>query len=387
MRTLTTQSTKRMRVVFLINSLTKLGPVNVLESLVSALDRERFEPTIICLRFASRDGNDRVFRELGVPIISLNQSLWSLELRTKYVAKMVRCELVKLDAQLVHTHGYHPDIVGSYLAHEYKCISTQHNISYEDSVFSKGQIVGTYMHYRLWHSLKPYTCLVGISAYVTKYIEQQKSGVRAETILNGIDLSRFAPLECDARHQARVELGIPPGSRVFVVCGSLTPLKRPLFIISAFTRWLSDMPLEARPHLILIGAGRQEQACREAIKGYERQIHLLGFRSDPERYIGLSDYLITASESEGFGLNVGEALASGLRVLASDLDVFRELASYAPKGQILFFNTEDELLELLRRSSAERAEPSAEPIPSLGQERMAREYARLYAELIEGIEG
>lgn len=62
--------------------------------------------------------------------------------------------------------------------------------------------------------------------------------------------------------------------------------------------------------------------------------------------------LITASKSEGFGLQIVEAMQSGTAVLCSDLPVFREIASDAA----LYFNRNDAdgILEALSRIERDR---------------------------------
>ena len=70
-----------------------------------------------------------------------------------------------------------------------------------------------------------------------------------------------------------------------------------------------------------------------------------------------ADDCLVASRSEGFGLPLVEALSVGLPVIASDIDVFREIAPDVP----LFFRSGDgqDLARVLLQMQAERAERRA----------------------------
>lgn len=380
-----------INLLLVINALPKQGPVNVLESLITGLDPSRVAPVILCLRGRDPGGHDRVFEELGVPIYYFEASLWALELMPKRIARRVEVLAHRLQADIVHAHGYHPDLVVSYLSSSLVRISTQHNISLEDFTYGKGQLLGRYMDARLWSRLPRLDALVGITEHVRRYCQGRchKGSVRLETILNGIDTSCFRPASTQERAQERARLlpMLPPDAPYIIVCGSLSARKDPLLIIRAFVYLISVGAIARDTQLLFLGAGRLLQACQEASRVLESQIHFLGFRANASDFVRVSDLLVTASHSEGFGLNVAEALLSGIPVVGTDLPPYRELMLSEPDLTSGLYPVGD--AEALGRKIVLGLSTSLSPVlvDRLGQhlslERMADQYMTLYESCCE----
>lgn len=374
-----------------INALTRLGPVNVLHSIVCAIDRTRFAPIIVCLRGEDEAGNDEAFRSLGIEIIYLRCSLLYLECLPYRVAERIAAIALERGVRIVHAHGYHPDMAVAALPEGFIKISTQHNISREDFTYGKGATLGRYMDWRLWRALPKMNALVGITDYVAQYCRQRlgaNSTVEVCTVLNGVDTASFSPLSHEEREALRRELlpDLKPDAPLFVVVGSLSARKDPLLIIDAFARLLRSSLLPEGATLLLLGRGELEAQCRRAAEGLEGRVRLLGFRHDVAHYVQACDVLVSASHSEGFGLNVAEALLCGLRVVATDLPVYRELMMHERVLTDLLYPVGDgEALARALVRSVQRGQGHnlhSRLTEHLGQERMACEYAALYEHLI-----
>lgn len=374
-----------LTVLYVISALPKLGPVNVLEGIIRHLDCGRIRPVIVCLRGRAADGHDAVFAALGVETHYLNRTHWQLELRTADVARRVEGIARRVGAELIHTHGYHPDLIGARLRLGLPRVSTQHNLSDEDFSYAKGRLLGGYMHRRLWRALGSYEVLVGITEEVSRYAKRHAPGVETRTILNGVDTELFAPMAPGERTAIRHTLGITPEAYVWLMCGGLNGRKDPTLVISAFISAYAAGTLPRESHLILIGAGPLMDSCRALARGMEERVHLLGFQSDAHRYVGAADCLITASHSEGFGLNVAEALVSGLSVIASDLAVFAELFAFSPSQAIQTFARGDHHALCQALARAPLAVPTEEETQAfrsgLSAQRMSTEYTELYERL------
>jgi glycosyltransferase involved in cell wall biosynthesis len=136
------------------------------------------------------------------------------------------------------------------------------------------------------------------------------AGLPRERILdvrNGVDLERFCT--GDAR-SARAELGLPPQGRVLLGVGRLVPGKG--FLAAA--RALGSLPADVS--LVLVGDGPERAAIGAAGTGRVRFLGTL----PPERTAlayRAADLLVLPSEREGWPNVVTEALASGLRVVAT----------------------------------------------------------------------
>jgi glycosyltransferase involved in cell wall biosynthesis len=136
------------------------------------------------------------------------------------------------------------------------------------------------------------------------------AGLPRERVLdvrNGVDLERFCPGDALA---ARAELGLPSQGRLVLGVGRLVPTKG--FLAAA--RALESLPADVQ--LVLVGDGPERSAIEAAGTGRVRFLGVLL----PDRVAlayRAADVLVLPSEREGWPNVVTEALASGLRVVAS----------------------------------------------------------------------
>jgi glycosyltransferase-like protein len=183
----------------------------------------------------------------------------------------------------------------------------------------------------------------------TPWIERLRDefGVAAELVPNGVDAERFRPpRDAGERAAARAAAGLDDELAILTV-GGIEPRKGSLTLLRAFAAARADLP-ERRPVLLVAGGAtlfdhRDEidrfHALREELD-LDGSVRVLGPVTDAEleRLYRAADLFALPSTKEGFGLAVLEALAAGLPVVVSDLDVFRtyladgESALMAPVG-------------------------------------------------------
>jgi glycosyltransferase involved in cell wall biosynthesis len=126
----------------------------------------------------------------------------------------------------------------------------------------------------------------------------------------------------------------------FLMVGSIEPRKNHDFTLDAFERFWSD---GGRASLIIIGRhGWKTEAFLDRVACHPecgRRLYIVRDASDTELDYAYksASALIIASEIEGFGLPVVEALQRGLPVICSDIPVFREIG----RGNVTFFGLQD----------------------------------------------
>jgi len=159
---------------------------------------------------------------------------------------------------------------------------------------------------------------------------------RIDVIGNGVDFDRFS--------RGRKATSPSPMKKVLVV-SRLEPRKNVKEAIEA----LAELP-KGRCYLEIAGEGSEREALVELARdvGAEDSVHFLGRVSEdalPDLY-GSSDIFLTTSKSEGFGLSLLEAMASGCACVVSDLPTHRTLVENGIGGMI--YGDRGELLSCLR---------------------------------------
>ncbi len=134
-----------------------------------------------------------------------------------------------------------------------------------------------------------------------------------DLIMQGINLNLFLNLNNNNKRTSNLRSNSPR----FITVASLIPLKNPLFLLDVFCELLKIKPNST---LTWIGSGPMQDQIRRiaAQRGVENSVHLLGNRKDVDALMKNHDYFIFPSISEGLGLALLEAQASGLDCFISD---------------------------------------------------------------------
>jgi teichuronic acid biosynthesis glycosyltransferase TuaC len=162
--------------------------------------------------------------------------------------------------------------------------------------------------------------IVAVSrALADKVTELGVAPERIALVSNGVDSERFTPRD---RQAARRSLGLPAEARLALYVGNLKPAKGVLDLLAA-----APAVVDANPHnyLALVGGGESAGAIAETAKalGPERASRILRLGPLPADQVALwmaaCDILVLPSWNEGTPNVVLEALASGRRVVASEV--------------------------------------------------------------------
>jgi glycosyltransferase-like protein len=157
-------------------------------------------------------------------------------------------------------------------------------------------------------------------------------GVEAGLVSNGVDAARFRPAEDAAeRERERAHADLGPRFTVLTV-GGIEPRKGSLTLLEGFAALRDAIP-ERDPLLVIAGGmtlfdyrhERERFDARAAELGVAEHVRVPGPLpgGEIEGLFRAADVFAFPSVKEGFGLVALEALAAGLPVVASDLDVLR----------------------------------------------------------------
>jgi glycosyltransferase involved in cell wall biosynthesis len=167
----------------------------------------------------------------------------------------------------------------------------------------------------------------------------------AAVVFNPVDLVRFDPSGID-RSAARASLGIGDSTVVLAVIAQLTPWKAQDDAVRAVAQLKETHP-DLR--LLLVGSAKfVSEATRYDNRAYvaslerliaglgmEQDVVFLGERDDVPDILRASDVVLVPSWEEPFGRSVGEAMAMGVPVVATDVGGPRELIEDGREGRVL----------------------------------------------------
>ncbi len=134
----------------------------------------------------------------------------------------------------------------------------------------------------------------------------------------GVEPNVFSPALRDLALRERLlrECSLPPGAKLLIAVGRLSPEKRWPMIIEAVTAAARACPIG----LIMLGEGRDSRAVLSAIGGnphvrlFEPERHRPTFA----RILASADALVHGCEAETFCMAAAEARASGIPVIVPD---------------------------------------------------------------------
>lgn len=305
-----------VKLVYVINGLSRGGAETMLLNLLEAIDRSRFSPVVVSLTTRGELGPR--LEALGVPVHTLGLRPSGLNpLRFLRLVRLLRRE----KPALVHTWLYHSDLFGGLAAR----------------LAGTGKIVWGIRHADLSPTGNKRTTL-GVARVCAALSSRLPSGIlscslrareahaafgypagKITVIPNGVDLRSFAPSPA-LRGAVRDELGIPPSAPLIGHVGRFHPLKNHLGFLEA-----ARLIRRRRPdaHFLLAGAGvdMDNPELREAVSraGLGENTQLLGLRADVPRLMAALDVLVSSSHGEAFPNVLVEAMACGVPCAATDV--------------------------------------------------------------------
>lgn len=282
------------------------GLPRVVDTLCRAIDRDRFDVSVLCLRDVGPLG-EALREDLGIRVDRLRDNH---HVPDRMAFLKVARYLKKFPADVVHTHNTEPFIEGSLgaiLAGVRTLVHTDHARPFPDRFrYMAGEWFVSQFAWRV----------VGVSDHTTENLRRYEkiSPRKLVTIPNGIDGDRY-DTEVDVA-AARAELGIPEGAPVLGFASRLAEQKGLTYLLQALPAVLAAHP---GARLLVAGTGELEDALRVEAeeRGVAEAIHFLGVRLDIPRLLKVFDLHVLPSLWEGLPMIILESMAAGCPTVAT----------------------------------------------------------------------
>jgi glycosyltransferase EpsD len=156
----------------------------------------------------------------------------------------------------------------------------------------------------------------------------------------GVDTDRFKPVSVEQKLRMREALGYKENEFILFYAGEFNRNKNQMLLIQALASVKEKIP---NAKLLLAGNGSMLEQCKKhaAKLGVEDRIEFMGFRSDIEHLLKIADIAVSSSNREGLPVNVMEAMACGLPVIATHNRGHSELIINDKNGYIVPRNNDE----------------------------------------------
>jgi glycosyltransferase involved in cell wall biosynthesis len=313
---------RTLRVVEVMATGTNGGAQEHVYSLLSRMDRSRYEPSVVSL---SPGSAVRAIQRLGIPVMVFDEPDDAIAVGA------LTAHLADVGAEVVHNHMYRAELVGTRAA-----------IALGEAGHRRPWVIGTVHSSRiraaddrevLRHLTPRMDHLVAVSrAIVHKIAEERPSTIPVSLVHNGVDLTRYDRTE--ACCTLPEEYGLEPGAQIVGVVGRLEPEKGHPTLIDAWPLVLKAVPGAC---LLIVGEGSRRDALEHQVAelGIGRRVIFTGRRDDVPSVTAALDVAVLPSYREAQGLTILEAMALSRPVVASNVGGIPEMVEDGRTGLLV----------------------------------------------------
>jgi len=366
----------RKKILHIVEDLKIGGLEKVIASIVTALDKNRFETEVWCLAGGGEIAEELIGKGFAVRVLGMK----SYHNPAQIIALSKLISRSHID--LIHTHGYFASTFGRLAAILARTPVVITHVHTTFNAFRKRNLL-------IERSLSYFTHkIVCVSLAVKDFVVEIEriSKKKACLIYNGVEVPRQPEVEF---HVERKSFGLSENDIVAITVASLTPHKGHQVLIDA-GREVSKRHQKVR--FLIVGegplTGRLEAYVNDL--GLSSSIVFTGRRRNISSLLRLSDFFVFSStEREGLPLALIEAMAVGLPVIGTRVGGIPEVIQDNVNGLLVVPGDPHELATGIEKLVSDKS--IREKMGRNGRriyeqkftaERMIREIELLYDELL-----
>jgi len=150
----------------------------------------------------------------------------------------------------------------------------------------------------------------------------------------GVNTDRFKPLNKKEKKEQREKFGYRTNDFLLFYAAEFNKNKNQQLLIKAIAELKESVP---HAKLLLAGEGVLQDSCRNLASqlGVERMVNFLGYRNDIIELLPMCDVAVASSLREGLPVNIMEAMACGLPVVATENRGHNELVINEQNGFLI----------------------------------------------------
>jgi glycosyltransferase involved in cell wall biosynthesis len=295
-------------------------------NLAKGLKNKGMEVTALCY-FEKREMED--LRNYNIDVIPFHLR-GGINLIQDLDAVMRVVKIIKEQkVDVIHCHGFKAGLVGRLAAWMTgcPCVYTVHNFLPNSTKIKK--IIAVWLEKIL--ALKTHSIITVSKALRSYEMEMLNvSGDRIKVVYNGIQMSRLQESHLDVRKK----WGIKERDILVGTVARLIPSKGIDLLIQAIPEILKKYP---DVKFMIVGGGPDEGRLKELAKSHhcEKNIIFTGHVKYIWYYYNAFDIFILPTLSEGLGISVLEAMASGKPVIASNTGGIPEIIEHGVNGYLI----------------------------------------------------
>ncbi|MFY0781272.1 glycosyltransferase family 4 protein [Peribacillus simplex] len=248
--------------------------------------------------------------------------------------------------QIIHCHTPMGGVLGRLAGRKARARDTKMLYTAHGFHFCKGApLLNWLVYYPIEKSLARMTdCLITINTEDFQLAIQRNFRAQEITHIHGVgvDTNQYHPVSIIKKTELRIEKDYCDDDFIMFYAAEFNKNKNQQLLLRAFSL-IKDEVKNAR--LLLAGDGPLLDECKKLADslGIGNKVDFLGFRKDIDELLKISDLAVASSLREGLPVNIMEAMACGLPIIANDNRGHRELVSNGQNGWLIKGNDEKSL--------------------------------------------